>query len=176
MALFRCTNDNQHDGKQGYRKGVVYDFPSNPNTDLFVAIAASDADSIKVEDAGLPSWLDIEGDYHVPVDLQFDRAVTLSGGLSMGITSVTGDTTIRADDGIGVIDVTTGESDVNIYLPSASSSVGRMLYISKIDSGGGDVVVTASGSDTIIGESTLRISFQHSNAQLQAQATSWGIR
>lgn len=37
MALFKCIKDNQYDGIQAYRRGVLYTFAANPDTALFEA-------------------------------------------------------------------------------------------------------------------------------------------
>lgn len=169
MGLFKCIVDNQFDGTFGYRRGQIYTFSANPNASLFEAISAGQADTMPVGGTSLPAHKDIEDDWHVHDDVQF-KANTQVSSFATATTDVSG------DYGVGPLDtlicVTAGTSDKTITLPSASSSTGRIITVSKVDNGGGNVIVVG----TIKGESSLTIEFQYSAATLQSNGSEWVIR
>jgi len=75
MALFRCIKDNFYDGIQGYRVGEISSFPSNPNAALFESISDEEANAIEVDTTPLPAWKDLQGDWHVDADVEFENNV-----------------------------------------------------------------------------------------------------
>jgi hypothetical protein len=57
--------------------------------------------------------------------------------------------TIEDNDGLTDIFVTTAATDRTITLPTAADNQGRELFIKKIDSGAGDLIVDGEGSEKI---------------------------
>ena len=91
-------------------------------------------------------------------------------GIIPTIQKVT-DYAVIEDVGILLIEVITGDTDITITLPALGS--GRIIYITKIDSGTGNVIVT--GALPINGEDSLIIQNQYTTAQIQAGTEEWRI-
>ena len=172
MALFRCIKDNQHDGIQGYRKGSVYRFSANPNASFFTLIPADVADKLVIDWTPLPAYKDLQEDWHVDVPVQFEGSIKINGSIVIAITDASSDLTVYTNDGISVIEVTTGAIDVDISLPPVADNTGRLIEVSKIDAGAGEVTFTG----TINGDGAFIISFQYSNARLYCNGTEWHIK
>lgn len=87
-----------------------------------------------------------------------------------GVKSVSSaDYTILDDDGFYSILVTTGASDRTITLPAAANNTGRQIFIKKVDSGAGDVLI----SGTIEGLTTVTISWQYASMTIISDGTNW---
>lgn len=84
------------------------------------------------------------------------------GYLKGGVVDASTSQTIDEANVNGVLyNFTTGSSSLVATLPSAAASVGRIIAISKVDSGTGIVTVTRAGSDTFAGQSTFVLRKQY---------------
>lgn len=59
-----------------------------------------------------------------------------------------------------IVIVTTGSTDKTITLPRANSSQGKLLVVTKSDSGAGKVIIAARDGDTIDGGSSIQLTVQ----------------
>jgi len=73
------------------------------------------------------------------------------------------------------LEVTTGASNITITLPTLADNADRVLFVTKIDSGAGTVIVDGEDTETINGDTTLVILFQYSNAQIKAGTDEWRV-
>lgn len=85
------------------------------------------------------------------------------------------DYTVLDADGYAVVLVTTGNSDRTITLPTAADNAGRILRISKVDSGSGDVIVDGEGSETVNGATTYTMPNQYDEVTIVCNGTAWFI-
>lgn len=90
------------------------------------------------------------------------------------IATITGNTTLDNTYSTVLVDTTSG--NVTVTLPLASGANGRKYNIKKIASAN-TLTIAISGSDTIDGQSSLTVTVQYVNAELQANAasTTWNI-
>jgi len=149
MALFRCIIDNSYDGITGYRRGHVYKFPSNPDSDLFEDIPAAEANATVIDHTPLPAWEDLQEDWHIDVDVQFEGDVTFDTVVTNSIELNT-DTALPSykagqvayDPDSFVVTADTGIADVRVQL-------GQELHYIAINNTADDIpngsVVYASG-------------------------------
>jgi hypothetical protein len=84
-----------------------YEFPSNPDTDLFTAISDGAADKILLEQLLVPAHVDLQGDYHVHEKMQFEEDVTFNENIFF--ENIEGDAGVQKhvawNAGTGLIDV-----------------------------------------------------------------------
>lgn len=80
--------------------------------------------------------------------------------------TVSADKTLDASDMQTRQRVTTGESDVTITLPSAATYSGEAVWIEKVDSGGGKVIV---------GSELVSLVLQGDRVCVQSNGTSWDV-
>jgi hypothetical protein len=87
--------------------------------------------------------------------------------LAVSYTLTTGDT-------IGTLLVTTGSSNRTITLPAANASTNRKIFVKKVDSGTGEVIIATAGSDQIDASyaSTFLVS-QGAFLELTCDGTGW---
>ena len=102
-----------------------------------------------------------------------DSGIDTTQLIILGNTAISADYTITDDDDVQHIQVTTGASDVTITLPTLADNPLRLLYITKVDSGAGEVIIDGEGTETVSGDLTRTIMFQYTTAQLKAGATEW---
>ena len=71
--------------------------------------------------------------------------------------------------------VTTGASEIVISLPAANTSfyIGNPVYVAKIDSGAGDVVVSAAATETINGDASVSLVGQYSTIAIVSDGSNW---
>lgn len=60
-----------------------------------------------------------------------------------------------------------------VQLPAASSAIGTVYIVKKIDSSANTVVITPNGADTIDGAASLTISVQYKGYTIQASGNAW---
>ena len=89
---------------------------------------------------------------------------------------VSDDYTVTDTDGVVYIDVTTGATDKTITLPTLADNDKRMLVITKVDSGVGNVIIDGEGAETINGATTKTITSQYSSMTIHATTSEWRIR
>ena len=128
MALYRCIRDNSYDNIQGYRKGQVYEKPLNPDTNLFTLISAAQADSMTTDWTPLPARRDLQGDWHVDNNVEFESDVSFAGDVLFD--NITGDAGIQKfvawNSGTGIVDITlpgmtkTDDTEFTIHAGSAN--------------------------------------------------------
>jgi hypothetical protein len=71
--------------------------------------------------------------------------------------------------------VTTGGSDRTITLPDATDYVSDLLYVVKIDSGAGNVILTPGAGDTINGDANTTLVGQYRAIALVSDGADWYI-
>ncbi len=87
---------------------------------------------------------------------------------------------LTASAAIGTHDKELVEADatlgtVTCTLPDATSHIGLTIYVKKTDSGVNEVVVAASGSDTIDGQTSISLSAQYETVAVAAKTAGWSI-
>jgi len=75
MAIYRCTEDNQFDGMNAYRRGHRYTLSAVPPANKFDLIPAEVADKMPMDESPLPAQQDIQGDWHIFQNVQFEKDV-----------------------------------------------------------------------------------------------------
>lgn len=85
------------------------------------------------------------------------------------------DYTILDNDGYSLIDVTTGSTTRTVTLPTLADNVGRVLIISKADSGTGFVTIDGENAETINGAATKTLLGQYDFLTIKGFATEWRI-
>jgi hypothetical protein len=83
--------------------------------------------------------------------------------------------TITDTDGYKNILVTTGNSNRTMTLPTASDNTDRPIYIKKVDSGTGNVIIDGEGAETIDGSTTYTLYNQYDSIRLVCDGTTWHI-
>lgn len=98
-----------------------------------------------------------------------------AGQLSLGYTQVSGiDYTVYTYSTEYTIFYTAGAANRVLTLPDAlascwsDGSTGRVLEIKKVDSGVGHIIITPAGTDTIGGDATKTLYFQHESLTIMA--------
>ena len=83
--------------------------------------------------------------------------------------AVTTTSTISSDINL----VTTGGSNKTLTLPSVST--GQIVYVKKVDSGAGNVIIQRGGSATIDGATTVSLYAQFESMTLACDGTNWHV-
>lgn len=94
-------------------------------------------------------------------------------GLVLGVTQVTTNYSVSANDYTIIVDATTGI--ITITLPTAADNVGRILNIKKIDATGNNVVVDGNTTELIDGGSTATITTQYQSITVHCDGSQWWI-
>lgn len=81
---------------------------------------------------------------------------------------------VAATDSVIVADSTT--ATVTITLPLAGSFSGRQFFVKRVNAGANNVILAASGADTIDGAATKTLSAQWSGITVVAEAGTWVIQ
>jgi hypothetical protein len=90
------------------------------------------------------------------------------------ISTKTGNYTLTTSDYTILCDATS--NDITIRLPDASTNVGKIYHIKRMDASSTyDVIIDAYSTQTIDGELTLDISVQYEAITIQAISTGWVI-
>lgn len=166
--------DNNVDFKQNI--GIQNDTPSvalhisktNQTTNNYgiqlgtdVNLYRSAANQIRIPDN---TWVD---------SLTIDNALIANGQTVHNISTITDlDHTIQTGD--YALLFSTGSSNRTCTLSLNSTSTGRFLFIKKIDSGLGNVVITPNGG-TIDGSASFILTSQNDSAFLQCDGTNWNL-
>ncbi|MBU2346695.1 MAG: hypothetical protein KJ888_21090 [Gammaproteobacteria bacterium] len=96
-------------------------------------------------------------------------------GLREKVYAVSAAYAITDTDGYRFIDVTTGSSNRTVTLPTASANSGRMLTVTKVDSGTGYVTVDGEGAETIGGHASLYLTSQYGRVTVYCDGTAWWV-
>ena len=84
--------------------------------------------------------------------------------------------TILDGDGYSDIDVSTGVSDRTITLPTLAANQGRVIFITKTDSGAGDVIVDGEGAEIFLdGSTTITMTTQGDTLAVKGSALGWKV-
>ena len=102
-----------------------------------------------------------------------DSGVDIASIIVLNTVEISADYTVLDDDDYLHLQVTTGASDVTITLPTLADNVDRAFYVTKVDSGAGEVIIAGEGSETITGEASRTIKFQYTTAQITDGANEW---
>lgn len=92
--------------------------------------------------------------------------------ISKSVTK-TADYTITLFDGNIFADASGG--DITITLPTALSSIGRSFRVTRINAGGGNVIIDGNANETINGDLTVTVSSQWTSSILVSSGTDWII-
>lgn len=100
-------------------------------------------------------------------------SATLTG--TSGLTASSHSVSFTASVGANMYLVTTGASTIVATLPTAASLNTETIFIKKIDSGAGTVVLTPNGAETIDGLSTFTLSSQFQYVGVVSDGVAWQI-
>ena len=83
--------------------------------------------------------------------------------------------TVPAGSGY-TIDFTTGAVDRTCTLPTLADNIGRVIWISKVDSGAGKVIVACEGADTFLDTDTSKdLDFQGDTLAIKGSTNGWKV-
>lgn len=82
-------------------------------------------------------------------------------------------TIVASTPGTTPVNCTVG--NITVTLPTAASATGRIYNIKKIDANAFNVIIAASGAETIDGTSTKTISTQYTCITVQSDGTTWWV-
>jgi hypothetical protein len=86
------------------------------------------------------------------------------------VLAVSGNTTLTNEDGVGLVNVTTGSSTITVTIPAAAAAnTSRIITFKKVDSGVGQVVI----SGTIDGTANPTLTLQNSTCTIQSSGSAW---
>jgi len=101
--------------------------------------------------------------------------VTLDGSVTASIPTraitATGDLT--RDDGGALVNASSGAVTVN--LPGAAGVAGRIFYVKKTDSSPNHVTIDPNSTETIDGNLTVTLTYQHAAVALLSDGSNWNI-
>lgn len=97
------------------------------------------------------------------------------GAIALQSSAKSADYAVLDTDGITNVLMTTGASDLTVTLPTAADNSGRVLAVTKVDSGAGKVTIDGESSETIDGDTTKVIYAQYDSLLLQCNGTGWNI-
>ncbi len=133
-------------------------------------ISANRSFAVNVDD----STIEINSDTVRVKDLGISTAKLAASSVteakrSRTTAAVTTTSTISSDVNL----VTTGGSNKTLTMPSVSD--GQIVYVKKVDSGAGNVVIQRGGSATIDGATTVSLYAQFESMTLVCDGTNWHI-
>ena len=97
------------------------------------------------------------------------------GSISEAYNAITATTTL--DDTYSFVTASSTMNQVDIYLPSATTTLGRVYTVKRINSGGQSITVIPSGGNTIDGATTLSIPLQYQSYSIISDGVSqWFIK
>jgi hypothetical protein len=86
------------------------------------------------------------------------------------VLAVSGNTTLTNEDGVGLVNVTTGSSTITVTIPAAAAAnTSRIITFKKVDSGVGQVVI----SGTVDGTANPTLTLQNSTCTIQSSGSAW---
>jgi hypothetical protein len=100
-------------------------------------------------------------------------SVYVNGEFFNATVAKSADYIVLDDDRVLHIEVTTGATDKIITLPTLADNLDRVLHITKVDAGAGEVIIDGEGTETIAGDLTKTIAYQYTTAQLKAGSSEW---
>jgi hypothetical protein len=106
-------------------------------------------------------------------DNYFSQAVHIEA-LFLDVKAKDANYTILASDSI--INGTGGAGGITITLPAAASSTGRIITITKVDAGAGDVTADGNGAETINGNATHDLTSQYESISIYCDGAEWFIK
>ena len=89
-------------------------------------------------------------------------------------TIVAGDSPYTAGNQSTII-ANAASGNITVSLPSASTCTNRIYTIKKIDSSSNDVIIDASGSQTIDGQLTRTLTERYEYVKIQSDGSNWHI-
>ena len=92
------------------------------------------------------------------------------GSFSGKVSTISATTTL--DIGYFTVVADTSSNQVQVNLPSATSSCGRIYNISKSNAGGNKLIIKTNGTNTLNGTTTQYITSQYTNYQVQSLCSS----
>ena len=110
-----------------------------------------------------------DNDTTIPTSAAVIDYVAANGGGALNVAAVSTSITLTGDVNL----VTTGNSDLDVYLPSPTS--GDVVHVKKVDSGTGNVVINQSGSETIDGATAATLYAQFESMTFVSNGTNWFI-
>lgn len=138
-----------------------------------VAAFASGQSIVNQNDLVYVSGLAVNSEESQDISYVSGIAVYASGAVgNKQYENISESTIVSQDQQILFVD--TASDDINVYIPLASGNGGKELKIKKI-SGPNDVVVWASGSETIDGQNNLTIKSIYQSITLTSNNTNWFI-
>lgn len=87
--------------------------------------------------------------------------------ISRSVASVSTAVTLSSDINL----VTAGATNLTVTLPAPST--GKMVFVKKVDSGAGNVVVSKNSTDTIDGANTINLYYQYESLTFVSDGTNW---
>lgn len=101
--------------------------------------------------------------------------VSLDGTINVSIPTraITASGDLTNLDAAAFVDASSGAVTVN--LPGAATVPGRVYYIKKIDASANLVTIDPNSTETIDGELTQRLAYQHAAVALVSDGTNWYI-
>lgn len=96
-----------------------------------------------------------------------------TGGLKLGIRSISAAPTITTADCTFLCDATA--ASFSVVLPAAATNSGRVFNIKKIDATANTVTIDGNASETIDGALTYAINEQYRSIQLQSNGSNWYV-
>jgi hypothetical protein len=106
-------------------------------------------------------------------DNYFQGAMRIKS-LYVDVKAKDADYTVLAADSI--INGTGGAGGITITLPAAASSTGRIITVTKVDAGAGDVTIDGNGAETINGNATHDLTSQYESITIYCDGTEWFIK
>lgn len=85
------------------------------------------------------------------------------------------DYTVLDTDGYRELLVTTGASNRTMTLPTLADNIGRRIFVQKVDTGAGTVIIDGEGSETINGATTYTLYTQYEGVYLEAASSEWKV-
>jgi hypothetical protein len=82
---------------------------------------------------------------------------------------------VTVDDTVDIYLIDASGGPVAVNLPAVSSFVGRVWQFVKVDATVNLVTLTPNGADTIGGEATREIAFQHTNVPILGFSNNWTV-
>ena len=93
----------------------------------------------------------------------------------LGILSLAGAYTMIDGAGPNFINMTTASNTYAVTLPAAANNIGRIITLSKIDSGSGSLTVNPFIGDSIEGLTTVSVPVQYQALTVRSNGTTWVI-
>lgn len=103
-------------------------------------------------------------------DVQWD--LELSGtGMRLDATSVTADATVTVNDGLLLVNATSGNVTITLY--TAGSNDGAVVTVKRTDGSTNTVTVDGNGAETIDGRLTWLLPQQYASLTIVSDGTNW---